>query len=305
MANSPYKNLGNIRVAIVNDAKEASSANLVTQVNRWINEGYEQVILRKKRDWLDTTFQVQLPSAVQGVCQVTNGSNDFIFTATLPTVDTTLGYIVYTTGFNELYYKSTVSGNTVVIQNNYLGSTNTAASGVYTTYSILLDPSVREVYSVYHQWSPSPCTFIGPEQFVELVERGGQQLDYAQYCTIFGQNNDQERKRLMIYPWVNQAYTLNYDANVYVTPLSIDSDEPILPMQYRQILYHFGMYKLFSYHRNDAKASEYLNNFNTMLAKIDGEAKAQLDFPQIQVRYPRGRRRAFFPTFDSRLRESP
>lgn len=305
MANSPYKTLGNLRSAIINDAKEASSTALITQVNRWVNEGYEQVILRKKRDWLDTTFAIQFPSAVQGIVQVTNGSNQFTFTATLPTVDTTLGYIAYTTGFNELYYKSTVSGADLVIQNNYLGPTSTAAAGVYTVYSILLDPSVREVYSVYHQWSNQPLEFVGPEQFREIIESGRQQLDYAQYCTIFGQNNDQERKRLMIYPYVNTAYTLNYDANVYVTPLSADSDEPVLPMQYRQILYHFGMYKLFSYHRNDAKAGEYLTNFNTMLAKIDGEAKAQLDFPQLHVRYPRGRRTTFFPTFDSRLREDP
>ncbi len=304
MANSPYKTLSNIRTAIINDAKEASSTALITQVNRWVNEGYEQVILRKKREWLDKQFVVQMASSTQAVATVTQNSATVTFEAgtVFPTgMNRDLGF--YATGFSEIYNVSSASTPTVTLSNNYLGSTNTAANGILYQNAIYLDSSIRHVYQVYTQWSNNPLIDVGPQQFREIQESCGPNLDYPLYCTIFGQDDTTGSRRMLVYPYPNQPYTLYIDANVYVTPLSADSDEPIIPMQHRQLLYHFGLYKLFSYHRNDAKASEYFNNFNNMLLKIDGEARAELDFPQIRVVYPRGRRSGFIPTFDKRLRD--
>lgn len=303
MATSPYKTLGNIRIAVVNDAKEASTAALVLQINRWINEGYEQVILAKKREWLDTQFAMQLPSSTQAICTVTNAGSTVTFESGTSFPANSFERIFYNTGFSEVYTVASTIGLVASLNQTYLGDTNTSVNGVVAVQSVLLDPSIREVYKVYHQWSNQPLIFVGPQQFREIIEAYGPDLDYARYCTIFGQDNVSESKRLLIYPYPDTAYTLYYDANIYVTPLSLDTDEPVLPMQHRQILYHFAMYKLFSYHRNDAKASEYSNNFNTMLMRLDGESKPQQDFPQLQVKYPRGKRTSFFPTFDKRLRD--
>lgn len=301
MATSPYENLGQIRVAIVNDAKEASSAALVLQINRWINEGYEQVILRKKRDWLDTQLVTQLSSAVQTVCSVVNGSQTVTFeTGTIFVSGRELQF--YNTGFSEIYNVASTTLNVVTLSNPYLGPTNTAVTGVVMQPHIILPSNVRSLFQAYHQWANAPLTEVGPQQMREIQERLGPDLDYARYCTLFGQDSSGNR-RLVLYPYPNTAYTLYTDINTYIIPLAADSDEPVIPMQWRQILFHFGLYKLWSYHRNDPKAAEALNNFNMMLSKIDGEARAELDFPQIQVRYPRGRRRTFFPTFDKRLRD--
>lgn len=303
MATSPYKTLGNIRTAIINDAKEASSTGLITQVNRWVNEGYEQVILRKKREWLDTQFTYQTSSVVNAVCTVTNGSTTVTF-ETGTTFVSSVTKQFYNSGFNEVYNVASTTLNVVTLSNPYLGTDNTAASGFVVQPYITLDASIRSIYQVYHQWSNQPLTEVGPQQMREIQERNGPQQDYAVYCTIFGQDSTGSR-RLVIYPYPNTAYTLYVDANTYITPLSADADEPVIPMQHRQILYHFGMYKLWSYHRNDPKAGEALNNFNTMLAKIDGEARVDLDFPQIQVAYPKGRKRFFGWGFDTRYREDP
>ena len=306
MPTSPYQTLGNIRSAVINDAKEASSTNLIMQVNRWVNEGYEQVVLRKKRDWLDTSFTVQVYSCTQAVCTVTNSSQTVVFdTASLSVYPSSLEMQFHTTGFNEIYNGSTWSSSTLTLANDYLGETNTAASGVFFQPGFMLDSSIRTIYQIYHQWNPSPLIEVGPQEMRAIQERFGPQTDYAQYCTIFGQNSTGQR-RVILYPYPNTAYTLYIDANTYVTPLSADADEPVIPMQHRQILYHFALYKLFSYHRNDAKAGEYLTNFNSMLAKLDGESKANQDFPQLQVRYPRGARRNFtLNGFDTRYREEP
>lgn len=307
MANSPYQTLGQIRAAVINDAKEASSTALITQVNRWVNEGYEQVILRKKREWLDTKFTYQFAAAAQADATVNSGSQAVTFvTGTIfPPTNGTFEQVLYTQGYNEVYDVLDYPGGYVVNTiKPYLGPSNTATSTVVAQASILLDSSVRHVYQAYHNWSPQPLTYVGPQQFRQITEQYGPQTGYAQYFTIFGQNNSQAARRMLFYPYPQTAYTLNLDVNVYITPLSADADEPVMPMQHRQILYHFGIYKLWSYHRNDVKAGEALTNFNTMLAKIDGEARPEIDFPQLQVSYPRGRRRTFFPTFDNRLRDN-
>lgn len=303
MPTSPYKTLGNIRVAVVNDAKEQSSAALVTQVNRWVNEGYEQVILRKKREWLDTQFTYQLNAAIDAEAVVTNGSLTVTFqsSCTFP-VGVELQF--YNTGFNEIYNVSSCTANVVTLAKPYLGESNTAANCVVMQPHIILDSSIRHIYQVYHQWMSHPLSEVGPQVMRDIQENFQQNLDYAIYCTIFGQDSSGSR-RLVLYPPPKVAYTLYVDANTYVTPLVADTDEPIMPMQHRQILYHFAMYKLWSYHRNDPKAGEALTNFNTMLSKIDGEARAEIEFPQIRVSYPRGKRTKFFPTFDTRLRELP
>lgn len=303
MANSPYKTLGNIRTAIINDAKEASSTGLITQVNRWVNEGYEQVILRKKREWLDTQFTQRVNSSTQAVASVTFNSQTTAFPVGTTFPPNSVERIFYNTGFNEIYNVSSTSGTALSILSPYLGSTSTSANCVVAQNSILLDPSIRHIYQVYHQWSFQPLIEVGPQQFREITEQYGPNLDYPKYCTIFGQEDTTGSRRMLFYPYPNTAFTLYIDANIYVTPLAADADEPVMPMQHRQILYHFGMYKLWSYHRNDPKAAEALNNFNTMLSKIDGEARAELDFPQIKVSYPRGKRTGFFPSFDTRLRD--
>lgn len=301
MATTPYQNLGNLRVAIVNDAKQVSSAALVTQINRWINEGYEQVILRKKREWLDQKYPYQLNSSVTAVSTVTFNSQ----TVTCETGTTFASGVelqLYNPGFEEVYDVSSTTLNVVTLATPYKGDTNTAANCIVVQPHILLSNNIRHIYQVYHQYSNSPLIEVGPQQMREIQERLGPDQDYARYCTIFGQNSSGQR-RLVIYPYPLQSYTLYVDANNYITPLSADGDEPVIPMQQRQILYHFGMYKIFSWARNDAKAAESLNNFNTMLSKIDGEARAELDYPQLQVRYPRGQRPGFGFGFDKRLRD--
>jgi hypothetical protein len=305
MSNSPYKTLGSLRSAVIRDSKEASSTNLITQVNRWLNEGYEQVILRKKREWLDKKFAIQFTSSTQAVAQVTKGSASVTFATgtTFPTL-TSFEAVFYNTGYNEVYDVVSNSSTVVTIAKAYTGTSNTSAQGVFAQASALIDSSIRHVYQAYHNWSPSPMTYVGPQQFKEITERYGPNLDYGLYWTIFGQDDSTGSQRLMVYPYPAQPYTVYLDANVFVTPLSADTDEPIMPMQHRQILYHYALYKLFSFHRNDAKAGEYLTNFNTMLVKIDGESRPAQDYPQIQVRYNRGAsRRRFFPSFDTRYRE--
>lgn len=302
-ADSPYKTLSNIRLAILTDSKETTSSQMVTMVDRWINEGHEQVALRKKRDWLDQQFTVQVNAAVSATCSVTNGSTTVTF-ASGTTFVSGIERQFYSKEFEEIYDVASSTSNVITLSEPYLGETSTAATGVVFQSSVILDTDIRSVYQVYHQHSDQPLVDVGPQQMRAIQEAHGPQLDYARYMSIFGQAASSVGRRLVLFPYPLEKYTLYIDANTYVPLLSSASDEPVLPMQYRQILYWYGLYKLFLFRRNDEQAGIAVSNFNQMLSKLDGEMRAELDFPQIQVRYPRRRsKRSFIAPFDPRMRD--
>lgn len=303
MASSPYETLSNIRLAVIKDAKESTSTSMVSLVDRWINEGHEQVTLRKKRDWLDEQFTVQVSAAVSASCSVTNGSTTVTFTGgtTFPS-SVELGF--YVQGFQEIYNVSSATLNVVTLSNAFLGTTNTAATGVVFQKSILIDDDIRTVYQLYHGFEDSTVTDVGPQQMRSIQESGGPQLGYARYFTLFGQNNSTGARRVLLYPYPDEAYTIYIDANTFVPVLTAATDEPVIPMQYRQILYWYGLYKLWLYHRNETQAANAFNSFKEMLRQIDGEMRSEIEFPQITVAYPKARTfRSFRRPFNPLMRD--
>lgn len=299
---SPYKTLSNIRLAIIRDIKETTASNFVTQVDRWINEGHELVTLGKKRDWLDEQFTVQVSSAVQAVCHVTNGSTTVTF-VNGTTFPSGVELQFWSNGFQEVYNVASATLNVVTLDKPFLGDSNTATTGIVAQSSIILDASIRHIYQAYHQFDNAPMTDIGPQQMRLLQEGQGYQLGYGRFFTIFGQSEG--ARRFVPYPYPEKAYTLYLDCNTFVPVLSADSDEPVIPIQYRQILYWYGMYKAYMYHRNDGQAASAYTNYIQILNRINAEMRPELDFPQIQVYYPRGRSlKTFSPRFDPRIRDS-
>lgn len=301
---SPYSTFSQIRLAIINDAKESTNSAMVALVNRWINEGHEQVTFRKKRDWLDQQFTVQLSSCVQKTCTVTLNST----TVTFPVGTTFVSGIdlqFQNQGFQEIYNVVSATLNVLTLDKPYLGPTSTSAAGVVFQPSFLLDPSIRAVYQTYHNYNSQDLMDVGPQELRQIQTGNGAQFDYAQVSSIFGQNNATGARRMFIYPYPDVAYTLYIDANTYCPQLVNDSDQPVLPIQYRQVLYWFGLHKLWLYHRNNDQAANAKSNFDTMLAKMDAEMRAEIEFPQITVKYPKTRTlRIYAPPFDTGYRNN-
>jgi hypothetical protein len=302
-ASSPYSDLSDIRLAIIKDAKETTSSTFVALVDRWINEGHEQVIMRKKRDWLDKQYTITVNAATEATCTVTSASTTVTF-AGGTTFPSSVELEFNNKAYPEVYNVSSTLSNVVTLSSAYKGDSSTAASGVVFQPSVILDSDIRTVYQAYHQHNDQPLIMVGPQQMRMIQEQGGVQLGYAQYCSIFGQSTSTAGRRLMLYPYPEESYTIYLDTNIFVPELSSSTDEPAIPLQYRQILYWYGLYKLWMYHRNFDMATAALNTFNSMLTRIDGEMRAEIEFPQISVKYLHGRsRRRFKKPFDPRLRD--
>lgn len=304
---SPYKTFSNLYTAVLEDFKETTSSTMVSLVKRWINEGQEQVILRKKRDFLNKTFNYTLEAPTTSTFSITNGSTSVTLTGTasLPTTSAQEHKFVVQ-GFDEVYDISSISTGAITLSSAYTGTTSTAVTGTIFQSSVLMDDTIRSVHKVYHDRDGHVILFDkGPEDFRDVVQGDPDLRDFASFWTIFGfdsvavSSDVADQKRLQVYPYPHKSYTLHVDANVDIPSLVNDSDESLLPIQNRQILYWYAMHKLALYHQDVDMARASLENFNTFLRKMDGKLMPGRDLPQIQrdnLRW-RGRGRNKFRTF--------
>lgn len=304
---SPYQTFQDLTEAVIHDCKEnTASSAVVDLVKRYINEGYEIVNARKKREFLDRTFPVSLEAKQILTVSTTNGASSIvnIGTAVLPV--TTIERGITITGTNEIYQVDSISSNTIYITTSFKGATSTSTGAVLFQRSVLLDENIKEVNQVYHNYYSVPLRNVGPERWNIDALDCPFTYSYAEEFALFGRSiSDNDVRRMLIYPYPDTAYTLYVDATVQWAELTMATDEPLIPIKFRQILYFYGMAKLWAFHRMFDKADSAMQMFLAWQATLDGLNEESQDYPQLIVDYPRPFRRRSYKTFDSRYREDP
>lgn len=302
MSTSVYNTFQDIYEAVILDAKESTATtSVVDLVQRWINEGYEAVNFRKKRDYLDKRFVISLKGKVTDTFSVTEGSSQVVHTGTSTLLTSTLELGLKFSGLEENYEVESIVGTLVTLTTTFKGETNSDASGTLYQRSVILDESISEVYQVWHDYFRDPCQNYGPQRIREQIQYYPETYNKAVVFGIYGQSA--ESKRLLFWPFPDEDYTLYLDTNVYFTPLSLAADEPLIWPQYRQILYWYAIAKLWGYHRNVDREAEAMANFNVWLKKLDGDENVSADYPRFLVDYRRPSRYVRGRAFDPRYRE--
>lgn len=289
MADSPYRYFSNLYTSILQDFKEQTTTSMVTLAKRWINEAQEQVIVRKKRDYLNKTYHYKINGQVDSTFTVTNGSTTVTKTgtATLPITATTSYFSFKAQGFDEVYEVSSFTSSTLTLASAYTGDTSTAASGVFFQTGLQIDTDIRSVHKVYHERDGQVLVMSkGVEDFKDLAQRDPAFTGFASYWTLFGYANQtvttvDDRRKMLLYPYAEEDYTLHVDANIFIPRLSSDTDEPVIPLQYRQILYWYGIMKLGQYHQDADMIKFGTSNYNSWLDRLDGEFMPARDLPRI------------------------
>lgn len=287
---SPYKTFVDLYSNVLRDMKEQTSASMVELSKRWINEGLEQVIMRKKRDYLNKTYHYVLEAAVSdGEYVVTQGSTTVTKiggTTALP-ISSTEEHKFFVTGTPEVYDVASFTSSSITLASAFTGSDNTSASGVFMQSAITLSDDIRTVHKVYHDHAGAIILLAkGPEDFQDLVQTNPQYQNWMQYWTLYGISNQSvstnpDKRILKFYPYPDQTYTVNVEANIYIPLLVNDDDEPLIPVQHRQILYWYGILKLSQFHQDQAMLEFGTANFNSWLERIDGEFVPNTDKPRI------------------------
>lgn len=308
MATSVYSTFGDIYEAVINDAKEkTASTPIVDLVKRWINEGYETICFRKERKFLSDTFVLSMSGKVQGSCSVTLGSSIVTYTgtATLPTTGSTKLFGLKINGFEENYEITSISSNSIYLSTTYKGDTNAAANLTIFQRATILNAAISEVYEVWHDYMETEVVNYGPKRLRKTILGTPEQYDKAAAFALDGIDSSTEGKKLILWPYPDEDYTVYVKGTVYFEQLVNPTDEPRIPEEHRQILYWYALGKLWSYHRNDSQKAEAMGAFNTWLAKMDGTEEVSQDYGRLIVDYRRPKKRLYMHLFDRRYREDP
>lgn len=284
MANSVYKTLGDIRLAVLQDFKESTNSTIVSYVDRWINQGQEEIIFRHKRDFLNQTFTFDMQADVELTGTVTNAGVSITYSSgTLPVSNTLREYSVKVAGHEEVYKVSSYNSSTITLANTYKGTSSTSASITFFQSALYIDEDIRSVHKVYHDYYSMPVENKGPEDLNDIMRVDPANLNYASYWTLYAYNSGYSQRRLVVYPYPDVAYTLKMDANRFIPELTNATDEPLIPLQHRQLLYHYAKRELAKFH-GDMTAFQIADaDFARWLAGFDGEFMPERDLPRIWV----------------------
>lgn len=285
MASGVYKTLADIRDSVLTDSKESTNSIIVTQVVRWANEAVENWAVAKKRDFFNKTFDIVMEPYISSTWSVSNGSTSVTLTGTgtIP-VSSMNEHKFHASGFDEVYAVSAMNSTTLTLASAFQGTSNTAVGGVFFQSSVFIDSSIRSIHKVYHEFYNFPIDNMGAQDLRDQIQKDPYRADYAQKWSLYGLDlgTGADQRRLIVYPFPKLAYTLHVDANVYITPMVNDSDEPMVPLQYRQMIYWYCMGKMAKFHGDDSAAQTYIGTYGLMKSQLDAELMPEREYPQIR-----------------------
>ncbi len=213
-------------------------ANGVMQdkLKAWVNNRYKALAAKRSWNWLVKDSIVQTtPDVTTGTVTATNGSTALIFSNAILPADVQ-GYFVQiqdTTDWYEVVSASDTSN--AVMDVPFLGLT----SGTYTftlrKFYYLLPADTGKILDVsQHRIWNTALKFI-PARILDQYLTYRQQTNRPRYYTIIGINSTRQYK-MELFPYPNVAMNLNVRRYQVITEMTADTDIPVLPEAYHEIL---------------------------------------------------------------------
>lgn len=281
-------NFGDIKDAVVEELKlDPNDTVEVTRIARDINMVYLNAVVPLKRwPWLRGFVQKEhKPFFSNGTVAVTPDSTTITFSVA-PTTSKT-GYLFATDAFSEIYVISshTANSTTATLSTPYTGTLQTAATFKVWTDSVVLPTDCRETVEVFHSFYNKPMEGIGLQELRRRVsENPFVQARPEVYSTYdYVGDEDATRYRVMkIYPAIYpNSTTLSIDYVREVSPLDLDSDEPVMPVEDRVVLVYGALERAWKRFRNTEASEQSRRDFQEKLAQMAGRVEDSQDQAQI------------------------
>lgn len=276
-----------------------SSDTLATnKIKRMINEVYlDEVVPFKRWIWLEKTIQIiHKPAYITGTVSVTNGSASI----TLSTAPTGLGSFV---GYNfsidssdQIYIIATHTANATAatITTAFQETTNATANFKLWRDRVDLPVNARETTEIWHSQRRKPLEALGPQGFREISAECPKLEGFPCYYdtyTFFDPStsgDDQTEldryRQTRIYPSINtQPVILNIDYIEEVIPLEDSTDEPLIPIGDRLVLFYGALALAYSaISRDEDMHDRYWGKFQQKLARMSGNRDEGQDVPKLR-----------------------
>jgi hypothetical protein len=255
-----------------------SDAVALPLVKDWINQRYRQVARMRPWRWLLKRGAITLVEPyADGTVTVSKGSATITGSGT-DWGSQMVGQRFKVDGFDEVYKIASVASKTsLTLETPYQGSTGSGKSYriLYPEYSLASD--FDRLLDPHRSFSPYQLVPVG---LMEMNRRWGYHGAEGRptHYTLAPQNGS---LKLLVYPAPDSAGTLYYDYIQAITELSNDSDEPLIPENYRHILADGAYADLLTF-KDDNRSSVWEARFQRGLLDMAGDYALTDDVPRLR-----------------------
>lgn len=351
----------------------------INKIKRHINQIYlNEIVPYDQWKWLRGNIGlVKDPAYRAGTASVEEGSRNV--TVTIAPAQSLKGYWFTTANYSERYRIAAHQGGStsIVLESEYTGATQSAASYSIWTDAVVLPSDCRETFEVTHAFSAEPVIGLGLQKFRQrsqvnqkiegrpayytttdyknpdpyaaisglpaVVSRASNSLvrtltfasnieaffDIGDRVRVSGAGNkayngefiisaisgsaitltgtlnlretttadtgyvvelkrntstDEKYRELLVYPGIfNKKLTLNIDYIKEVPPLDEDTDEPLIPLEDRQVLVYGALMLAWkSIGRNPEESASNAQMYDRKLSKMQGKLDDSTDMPMLR-----------------------
>lgn len=289
------------------------------QAKRYINIALQDVHVGfgEKFTWAErSAILVTQPEYTTGTCTITQGSTSLAGTSTAWNTNNsfsvtnmrTTGKIVINGG-TEVYNISAVASDTAAtLSSNFTQADVSAVNYVYFEDEYALDADFLRPFDFSFFDQNTDIKLIGRREFRLAYPRNkitGKPLIATLVDRAFISNTTPVR-RVMFWKPPDVAYMIPYNfitnklavssSGTALANLSSDTDEPIIPLQYRHILVFHALSHWYRDKKDDQRSQEAKAEYTDLLLRITGDHEIGQSRPQLQPRlghYTRTAKRPF------------
>jgi hypothetical protein len=276
--------------AILEELKiPASDADEVNRIKRDINMVYiNRVVPAKNWKWLAGFASKEFkPVYSDGTVAVTPDSATITFSVAPAT--SKAGYWFSTDDYNEIYViqAHTAGSATATLSSVYTGTLSTGKTFKVWTDAVQLPVDCRETVEVYHDFYMQPMKPVGLQEYRRISSENPKlSARPAYYCTFeHVGDEDATRYRLMkVYPSIfTNSTTIKIDYVKDATPLELDEDEPLMPIEDRIVIVYGALARAWKRLGDPTSAEQSERDFQEKLALMQGRVEDSQDTPQLSV----------------------
>ena len=279
---------------------QASDTRALNKIKRLINMVYlDEVVPLKRWRWLEkSTTVVHEAYYATGTVSVTHDSTTVTLSvAPNATVGSFKGYKFSVNGSQEVYTVAshTAESTTVTLSGAYIGTTASAKSFKLWRDRVDLPVDAKETVEVTHAKHTVPVKPRGWQEFTKLVTANPLAEGYpSSYSTrdfydptpLTGETEADRYRQMQVYPAITlNPVTLNIDYVVEPTGLAADTDEPVLPIGDRIVLYYGALSHAWGIIARDIESQQIAQGqYQAKLARMAGEIEDGFDQPTVGAR---------------------
>lgn len=285
--------------AIRNELKiQSTDTESLNRIKQTINMVYQDEVIPFKRWWwLLGSVDVQtIPFIGNGTADMTPTSAAITLSvAPSVTLGSFVGYYFSVDNYSEVYTidSHTAGSTSLTISKPYTGPLNATASYKIWTDKLALPTDLRESVEIRHDHFRSTMTGLGFQELRRVITASPKAegrptyfnvTDYKDPSISDGEHESDRYRILQIYPSVfSSTVTMHVDYVKEAPWLDDDSDEPVLPLEDRIVLYYGALAQLWSsLMRNPEEAARNFGLYQNKLGRMAGKIEEGFDKPVLQ-----------------------